>query len=190
MLAVLGGIQSQAQTQKGPAPSLTSQKQIDELKSQIAALRAKVLSLETSQGDSAYRLFKLELSKDAYKSVVLDMTSRNYQRIDTDTGTFLISIEDASPYLDGYRIVLNIGNPSFAAYKGFKLTVKWNTSYKKGMDPQQWINAERTKEISFVGSLDAGSWNRVEMLLPSTTGEQLGYFVVSMETSTVSLLKK
>jgi len=190
ILAVVSGTQSQAQTKKASTPSPTPQKQIDELKSQIAALRAKVSSLETSVGDCQARLFKLELSKNAYKAVGLDMTSRDYQRIDTDTGTFLISVEDASRYLDGYRIILHVGNPSYATYKGFKLTVNWNTNYKDGLDFQEWIKAERTKEVSVTESLEPGNWNRVELLLPSTTGEQLGYFVVSMDTSTVALRMK
>lgn len=190
ILVFVSSIQGEAQTQKVSTPSSTPQKQIDELKSQIAALHVKVSSLEKSVGDCQTRLFKLELSKDAHKTVGLDMTSRDYQRIDTDTGMFLVSVEDASPYLDGYRIILNIGNPSYAAYKGFKLTANWNTVYKDGLDFNQWIKTERTKEVSFTESLEPGQWNRIELLLPATTGEQLGFFALSMDTSTISLRRK
>jgi hypothetical protein len=100
-------------------------------------------------------------------------------------------VQDASPYLDGYRVTLHIGNPSFASYDGFELTVKWNSKYDwSNFDTSTfdtWQKSERNKELSFTNSLVLGKWNAVELILPSTTAQQLGYFMISMKTPVVSL---
>ena len=174
------------------SPSQVSPKQIEELKNQLTMLQDRVKASESVASDLQTRVFTLEIAQNNHESVLLDLTSRKYQRLDTDTGTFLVSVEDASPYLDGYRVTLNIGNTSSATYKGFDLHAKWNAAYdwskydKASHD--RWQKAIRSKDDSFTDSLDPGKWNKVDLLIPSTTGEQLGYFVLSMETSTVSLI--
>jgi hypothetical protein len=192
---LLGQSQKQATVpqvpQKQPTMPQVSQKQIQELKSQIAVLQDKVAASEAKASDLELRLIYLELAKSDYQSVSLDLTARSYLRLDTDTGLFLVSVQDASPYLDGYRITLNVGNPSFATYNGFKFKVKWNTKYDwtnySAESYAKWRKANREKEVSFINSLGPGKWNKVELLLPSTSGDQLGYFQLSMETNTVSL---
>jgi hypothetical protein len=77
-------------------------------------------------------------------------------------------VQDASPYLDGYRVTLHIGNPSFASYDGFELTVKWNSKYDwSNFDTSTfdtWQKSERNKELSFTNSLVLGKWNAVELI--------------------------
>jgi len=134
------------------------------------------------------RLWSLE---SAHQSITLDLASRNFGRLDTDTGMFLVSVQDASPYLDGYKLSLEIGNPFAATYKDFTLKVKWNKTYDwaKYTDESyaKWDKTTREKEISFTTSLEAGRWNKVDLILPSTAGDELGYFVLSMDTKIVSL---
>ena len=105
---------------------------------------------------------------------------------------FLVSVEDASPYLDGYRVILNIGNPAYASYKGFELHAKWNSSYDwskwEEASFRKWQTTMRNKDESYTDSLEAGKWNKVALLLPSTTGAQLGYFTLSMETNVIALI--
>ncbi len=176
-----------------PLPQ-TAQRQVEELRKEVAGLRNEVVLLRKETVDLQTRTFKLELSQGGYQSVVLDLTSRDYQRLDTSNGSFLVSVQDASPYLDGYRVVLNVGNPSFATYTGFKVKVRWNSNYDWNKFTQEgydaWNKNMREKEIAFTDSLSPGSWNRVELLLPTTTGQQLGYLALSMETNVVVLYKR
>ena len=164
---------------------------IADMKKEIASLKARVNELETVKKDLQYRLVRVELSQNANQTALLDLTSHAYQRLDSSTGTFLISFEDATPYLDGYRVTLSIGNPSFATFKGFKLHVKWNTKYDwdkyTSVSYEQWEKAMQERESSFVDELKPGTWNIITLLLPSTNNSQLSYFLASMETSTVSL---
>lgn len=60
-----------------------------------------------------------------HEAVVLDTTAKGFQRIDTDNGSFFMSLVDVQSYLDGYKVRLNIGNPSSASYQGIRLRLKW-----------------------------------------------------------------
>jgi hypothetical protein len=177
------------QVPKTPPPLQSSQTQIDQLKKQIAALQSRISDLAADNEKLSTRVLTLEITKDPYKSVALDLTSRAYQRIDTETAAFLISVNDASPYVDGYRVKLSIGNPYCGTYSGFKLNVSWNTAVSKirQMGWDKWKQNERTKEISYTETLMPGSWTSVDLLLPATTADQLGYLILTMETNTISL---
>lgn len=183
------------QVQTSPRPSTQQSRpipeQIADMRKEIDALKARISALETEKNKLLNRVFQVEMAQNANQSALLDLTSHAYQRIDSSTGTFLVSFEDATPYLDGYRVTLSIGNPSFATFKGFKLKVKWNAKYdwdKFTVDSyEKWGKATQERESSFVEELKPGAWNNVTLLLPSTSNNQLGYFLVSMETSTISL---
>ena len=196
-ISLAGGDRGQSQkpnppaTQKEGTRTDAYQKQISELSKEVKGLAEKLSASQETITNLQTRLLKVEFAQNAYQSILLDLGSRSFQRLDTDTGSFLVSVQDASPYLDGYRVTLEIGNPSFATYAGFELTAKWNSqydwsSYNDGTF-DKWQKSERNKEVSFTSSLMPGKWNTVELILPSTTGQQLGYFVLSMKTHVVSL---
>ncbi|MGH9718508.1 MAG: hypothetical protein ACRD4R_17505 [Candidatus Acidiferrales bacterium] len=165
------------------------QQEIEALKTEVASLQR---SMATSQSDAlklSLRVFQLE--SDKHQTVDLDLTSRNYLRIDTDQGMFLVAVQNVEPYLDGYKITLDVGNTSSATFHGFKLHSEWNTKYdwthytEASFD--SWQKETRKRDDSFPEVLYPGRWNAVEVLLPSTSAGQLGFFEVSMETSEVSL---
>jgi hypothetical protein len=161
------------------------------MEAEISLLKKDVAGLKDSTSNMQFQLTRLEYAKDANKNIELDMSSRDSQRLDTDTGSFLVSVNDASPYLDGYRVMLDIGNPSFATYRGFNLTVKWNAKYNwdkfTERSYESWKKTTREKEISYTNSLDPGAWNAVEILLPATDSEHLSYCEISMQTHSISL---
>ncbi len=90
------------------------EQQINELNKKIDSLNSEIKKLDG-------KLFLLTYDFNAYKNVVLNLSEKGYQRIDTDNGYFLLAVEDVMPYLDGYKLFFRIGNPSSATYKGFTL---------------------------------------------------------------------
>jgi hypothetical protein len=196
-LLFASALPTSGQTATGNPPShqqaeQTYQKQIEQLENQIVTLRERVKASESAASNLETRVLKLELAQSNHESIEVDLTSRQYQRLDTETGTFLISVEDVSPYLDGYRVTLSIGNPSYATYKGFDLHAKWSGAYDwtkySEASFKQWEASIREKSDSFPDSLDPGKWNKVDLLLPSTPASQLGYLQLSMVTNTISLI--
>jgi hypothetical protein len=185
-LAWCVSVSLQAQTK--PSASAQPSKQYEELRKDFLDLRKEV---ETLKGKLEFDEYLLSTKQIKTDSISLDLTQRSYQRLDTDTGFFLVSVEEALPYLNGYRIRLSVGNPSYATYKDYKLTVKWNKAYDWAKYTQasydEWNKAIQEKEISFPDSLKPGAWNSVDLILAPVSPDQLGYLMLSMTTSTVSL---
>jgi len=175
-------------------PPTQTERKIADLQQQVAQLKQALARLDSNVDGLWREVLQAKAKLDAYRAVQLDLASpHKFQRIDSGTGSFLLSVEDAIAYLDGYKIRLNIGNPSAARYDGFKLKVKWSKGYDfsnfEAVSYLQWQKAIREKEVSFTEALQPGTWNRVEMILSPAGADELGYLEVSLDTETVSLIK-
>jgi hypothetical protein len=100
-----------------------------------------------------------------------------------------VSIQNVTPYVDGFRVTCNFGNPSSATFNGFKLKAKWGPRLPKdkNMTIAQWEAANREKELSLTNILQAGSWNPVSFVLSPAKPEEFGRLALSMDTDNVSL---
>lgn len=193
MLLVLGVSGSNAQTKAAIHPSADDslRKEVASLKQQVATLAIRLTSLESDLATyKSTQEFDKELSKR--DSVMLDPSNpQGYSRLDTANGWFLISLKSAEVYLDGYKLTLNIGNPSSATYTGLKIKTKWNSSYDwthySESSFKVWQAAMRSKDDDLTDALQPGAWNSVEIILPQTKPTELSYVQVSIETNTVSL---
>jgi hypothetical protein len=114
-----------------------------------------------------------------YQGGELHLTDKGFSRIDTNGGTFFVSVVKAEPYLNGYRLFINIGNPSMATFDGVKMTFLYGDSEK--------LAELQTKEISSPAKLAAGAWTQVEATLAPATTDNLKYVTLSMETNTLLL---
>lgn len=187
LLAVLSA--SAADTQKPGAPQDAAsrlQQLVTKLERDVASLQAKVKELEDGLGSVQSELWSLEGEKR--DTIALDVSSRAHQRLDTDFGSFLVSIEDVSPYLNGQRLKLNVGNLSYVTYRGFTITAAWGKKFTAGMKFADWRPSRQEKEISFTDTLLPGRWNRVDLFLVPASAEQLGFVNITMKTSVVTLV--
>jgi hypothetical protein len=187
---VIGGVVSAGQVQPKPqraeAQLAAVQKQVVALKEELATLHQEVNRLNLT-------VFQMQLRLDSTLRVELDPTiPHQFQRLDTSNGSFLVSLESIEPYLDGYRVVLNLGNPSAASYSGYTLKVRWGPAYNWSQytadSYEKWQKAVREKEIPFTDSLRGGTWNRAVFIASPTAKDELGFVQVSLETKTVSLV--
>jgi hypothetical protein len=135
--------------------------------------------------------YQLNHKQNRQDSITLDLTDHAFQRVDTDTGFFLVSVVEAVPYLNGYKLRLKIGNPSHATYSAAKLKVIWNKVYNfehyTEASYNEWKKSEQERETPLTESLDAGTWNKAEIVLAPATIEQLGVVTLSMNTDTIFL---
>lgn len=188
---------SYAQAPRNESSTALAQR-VATLESRVQALQKTVIDLQTRlqtfEGSiSGYdnRLWAIELARLEYQEISRDLSSRQYQRLDTKIGSLLVSVESAEPYLDGYKVRLNIGNPSYVTYTGFKLKVKWAKKYDSSKFSyaswSEWSKSIREKEIPFTEKLEPGTWNEVELILSPASADQLGYVRLSIETNQVGL---
>ena len=137
--------------------------------------------------ETTWKLIALESKLDQYNSVTLDpLNPKQYARVNSSSGFFLVSLQNVEPYLDGVKVRLNIGNPLSATYGGFKIKAKWGPKWNR-VSVKEWQSALREKELSFTDSLESGRWNGVELILSPATPEDFGHLEIAIETDTVSL---
>jgi hypothetical protein len=149
-----------------------------DLKMQLSRLRAQV--------------FSIRINLNPYKTVELDPAEPNkYARVDTGNGYFLVSINNVTPFLDGQKVSLNVGNPLSATYNGFSLDIEWGPRINwENIDEagyEKWIKARKQRSFSFTDRLLPGVWNSAEVILPATSSQDLGFMRLSMSTDNVSL---
>jgi hypothetical protein len=158
----------------------------------VLRLEQTVKSLQESLRGVNRRLSNLSALDN--RAIVLDpAVLGKYGRIDGDPGTFLISLDNVEPYLDGHKVRLLVGNPSSGTYSGFSFTVRWGKreprvdSEESAAAWQRWHDSLTSKGFSGPDQLRAGAWNRVEIII---TGSQAGFGyleISSLQTPTIYL---
>lgn len=180
---------------KRPAPLAPANDQVVKLQKRVVELEEqleRVRSLATALNS---RVLSLEIARESETEVTIDPAqATGYQKLVSGVGFLLISFKDASPYLDGYRVALQIGNPLSATFHGFKLKVKWGPRYDwkrfSGESYQKWVKTLQEKESHFTEALNPGTWNPVTLVLPNTKPDQLGYLSLSIETDRIELYSR
>ena len=124
---------------------------------EITELRQRVFNIEMAR-----EMEKMERDRD--KKCYLDASSlKKYQKINTYSGSFLVGLNDVKPYLDGYKLILFIGNPSTASYEGFSLKIKWGREFDHkefNSNPSAYNDWEKSlQEKKSVIYSDAVAWN-------------------------------
>ena len=161
-------------------------KELASLKGQLSAQAKQITELEDSLKSVWQQIF--ELDKLKRESAEFDPASPNaYERVETSVGSVLVSMGKAEPYLDGYSVELEVGNPMVATFKGFKLSATWGPRLKKGENYFDWFKKRKTKDFSFTEDLISGKWNATHVIIPDTKPEDFGFFEVSVSVNTVSL---
>jgi hypothetical protein len=157
----------------------------------VASLEQKVDDLQRRIGALEWDNMVGEWSR-TNKFVSLNFDDKGYQPVQTTIGQLLISSESATPYLDGYKIDFQIGNPQSVTYDGVTVTLKWGppatrSTYTNQTTMTAWQNAQKTKIEKLPFQVLAGYWNNAEVIVTPATTEELRNLQISIETSSVSL---
>jgi uncharacterized lipoprotein YehR (DUF1307 family) len=165
----------------------------DGIKSHCNELEQKLFELQSKHyedmGTLLYKHSLLESMINRNKSITIDATSKGFQRLDTDLGPFLISVDGVTPYLNGHKLNLRIGNPSMCNFAGFTLKAKWGGAFNQNGEVTyaDWEKSLKSKEENFTERLEPGAWNKIEIVLAPAKPEQLEYIEIQMEVNHVLL---
>jgi hypothetical protein len=160
---------------------------MEQVKNRVEEVQKSLERIEQTISEIDTRVATLEFSKDPYGYAVFDPSHKGYGRVDTDCGFFLISLKEIKPYLDGCKVILEIGNPSTVTYSGFILKAKWGKRFEKGEKFIDWVNSLKEKEEKFTQELSPGRWNKIELIVSPAKPEHLGYLQMSMRTDRIKL---
>lgn len=160
-----------------------------ELKEKNEELDKKLSDLETE-------VYLLKMNQDKFNTASFDPADgKGYQRIDATSGTFLVTLQEVVPHLDGVKVILNIGNIQYASYNGFKLKIDYGRRYPKydAKDSNEestnkrdlYRKSKREKEESFTKVLRPANWNTVTVFLPDIKPTDFGYMRLSLTVNSV-----
>ncbi len=160
----------------------------NKISGEIENLKVQVDSLKANQESMLLVLRTLfsNQSKLLHDQVIIDPASKGFQRLDANNGSFLISVEDVQPYLNGYKLLLSIGNPLDMTFDGLIFKITWG-KFRKEESYEDWHNKLNTRDISVVNEIRPGSWNKVELLLVPAGASDLEYISLQIETNQVRL---
>lgn len=167
-----------------------------QLRSEIAVLKGTLELVRTSGPDPT--------------EAVIDPVEKGFGIATSRNGHFLIACDGATPYLDGYKISLRIGNVHSLTYNGFQLSCRYGPRYPElpRIDPAasavasaeaykrwaddcaKWQSSIKEKVVSFTEDLKPGIWNPVSFVLAPVTPGELGYIRIGITTDQVSLYKR
>jgi hypothetical protein len=172
--------ESGAATQS-PTPPPVNASLISELQNQNSQLATQVADLSQNV-DTLRRAYLSNPNRFAE----LDVTTPAYASVQTDVGNLLISCVKVEPYLDGYRLYLNIGNPTAATFDGGTLHFNFGQKPAGGFSGG-WQQYLHTIDSPFAESLAAGSWTEVSATLSPASAADLDYVVASIDVDNISL---
>jgi hypothetical protein len=162
-------------------------KKMTDLTSKVTALETTLFKVEDSQRKLNQRATDLEFRLDQYQAVNLDESEKGYQRLETESGFFLVKIQGHQPFLDGYKLFIEVLNPNAVSYSGVTLSIKWGHAFDPSrLSESVWATSLREKETKLPTPLSPGSRTPIEIILPRTTNEELGFISVSMQTEGVT----
>lgn len=129
---------------------------------------------------------------------VLNASQRGFDLAKTPYGAFPVSIEDAKPYLDGFAVTFNVGNPLGASVTGATMEINYGPDFddligpKKNLDMEEWSRrAKRERKVShtIVEALKEGRWSRVRVVLSPAEATDLGRIELKLNISGLAMGK-
>jgi hypothetical protein len=169
--------------------------QLDELKDRVTQLETEKSSLADDLSELQGKVSYLETVDSMRGTATFDPAGSGFQRVDTSVASFAVSIEDVRPYADGVRVKLNVGNLTSASVNGATFKVKWGARMPDTTGAEwakryvAWNRSLQEQTINVTNELKPATWNAVRLTLPKTKPTDFGYLELSMDASSISLLK-
>jgi hypothetical protein len=168
-VAATGPLAGEQKTSKTPA---VATRPLDDLRMRVELLEMRVDSLEKVN-----------------QAAPLQIDNRGFAIGRTQYGPFLVNSKEATPYLDGYKVGLTIGNLVAAKFRGARLTVTWGR-HCDSSDYVAWLRCSherKTREFHFTDEFLPQKWTPVEITLAPAKPEEVKELFVQVEFDTVGL---
>lgn len=165
-------------------------KELDELKGRVRDIEFEIKIQESITKKHFDDLIQLEydflLDGKRIKHLFIDLKNCNgFQTVYSSYGMFFVSVKDVQPYLDGYKITFEIGNPGNVTYTNPKITLKWGLDLNnENLDE---LNKIKEREFNILKDLERGYWNKIEIFVNPLKSNELGFLDFSIETPTIKL---
>ena len=119
------------------------------------------------------------------------VTGQGYELLDVGIVRVMLSIENITPYADGVKVVMNIGNPNAVTLSGLDGEAQYGPSSAgiQNNDYAAWNALQKKAHLSIPDKIYPGRWNPVTITLPGIKPEQFGRLEISLSGNQVELSK-
>lgn len=183
-LSACGGGNDSATQQKLSSLQL----EMTSLKSDLATERQTQAQTATLQAQTASEVYKMMFS--GHDSAVFDpITTQGYQLLDVGIVRVMVSVESVTPYADGVKVVLFIGNPNAVTLSGLDGEIEYgpSTASIKDGDFAGWSAAQKKVTTDITATILPGRWNPVTVTLPGIKASDLGRISITLKGNNVIL---
>jgi hypothetical protein len=155
---------------------------------ELKALENEVKSLKAAVAVANESIFQLQRR---YAFGEFTPSDSGYQRIDSGMFSFAVSVQDVTPFADGVRVKLNLGNVMYAGVSGITLHIQYGEAKPADSDASAaWWGSLKNKSVELPNTLAAGNWNPVSVVLPGIDPKHLGYMSIAIDSKSVFLTGK
>ena len=141
----------------------SAQKKISDLEVRVQALEAYVEKLNTNLNVFSKDLLSqidMKVKAGSDKIVGINPGSKTFTKVETNSGMFLIAVNKFQRTEEGYRLLLNIGNPNAAIYNGMRFKLRWGKRWDADsiIKYDAWRASLISGEYTYGGELPPGQW--------------------------------
>lgn len=131
-------------------------------------------------------LLKLQMSikEEGYAYVSTEEIA--YSTAKNNFGSFPIVAKKVEPYLDGYKIHLEVGNMTTASFNGAKVTVKWGPPYDSNK-PNEYERNQKKKDLDLTTTFLPGSYGGFDVVLSPAKPEEIKTIYVTINFNQLAL---
>jgi hypothetical protein len=122
-----------------------------------------------------------------YSHISIDTS--NFTLVETNLAPLLVSVKRINNYMNGYSVLLSIGNISTCDFKGFDLTAIWNKPYDNIQNIVEYKKSEKSYKNTYANDLRGGSWTEIIVNLSPMTVDEANNISINIELNRVSLIK-
>ena len=160
------------------------------LESQVTDLEQRVTALEQF-AENLSEVVEHQVKFASQRVIRLSIVNKNYQSILTNSGVFLVAVDELARAKDGYILKLRIGNLSSINYQGFNVRLRWgiNLDPKSSLPFKEWRGSLKEAEFAFQGNLEQAHWTPINLALGNIDREKLAYIEMELDVSAVEMTK-
>jgi hypothetical protein len=174
LLAILSAACSQKTEQVSPANAASAPSSEAKLRDELQQLKWDLYFLKS-------RVNTIEAG-----DATISTEEHGYDVARTKFGPFTVSARGVTPYLDGHKVKLRIGNLTNANFSDAKLKLSWGPPFDQNR-LDEWEKNQKKREVKLNENLVSGSFTDVEVILTPSKPEDIKSFSVGFELDKLQL---
>jgi hypothetical protein len=167
---VLAGVIVACGQDSKPEVEVVSRTEVNAIERRLDSLAAELLDVRLKASIASVR------ASDKGNTAIVDCADPGYAHVLTDVGVLLFRCEKAEPYLDGFRLHLQIGNPLVITLSGLKVNSFWSAD--SGVD---------SSAVNVTNQFYPGRWNPVKVNIGPIRAEQLRQLWLRLDVNQVRM---